>query len=87
KHLIVSHHGAPEFGSPEPPKTIEAVVLHYIDELDSKINAIREFMAKEAPSQAWTSYHRILGRHFYRGRPHPAPETGNGENTESGRTD
>jgi 3'-5' exoribonuclease len=67
KHMIVSHHGDPAFGALEPPKTVEAVVLHYIDDLDSKINAVREFMAKEDPSQAWTSYHRILGRHFYMG--------------------
>ena len=67
KHMIVSHHGEPAFGAPEPPKTIEAVVLHYIDDLDSKINAVREFMAKEDPSQTWTSYHRLLGRHFYMG--------------------
>jgi 3'-5' exoribonuclease len=68
KHMIVSHHGEPAFGALEPPKTIEAVVLHFIDDLDSKINAVREFMAKEDPGQAWTSYHRILGRHFYMGR-------------------
>ncbi len=67
KHMIVSHHGEPAFGALEPPKTVEAVVLHYIDDLDSKINAVREFMAKEDPDQAWTSFHRILGRHFYRG--------------------
>ncbi|PID39817.1 MAG: HD family phosphohydrolase, partial [Proteobacteria bacterium] len=34
KHMIVSHHGAREFGSPEPPKTIEAVLLNYIDDLN-----------------------------------------------------
>ena len=68
KHLIVSHHGTQEFGSPEPPKTIEAVVLHYIDEIDSKVNGIRNFMAKEDPNENWTSYHRILGRHFYKGK-------------------
>jgi 3'-5' exoribonuclease len=67
KHMIVSHHGDPAFGALEPPKTVEAVVLHYIDDLDSKINAVREFMAKEDPEQPWTSYHRLLGRHFYRG--------------------
>ena len=68
KHLIVSHHGTQEFGSPEPPKTIEAVVLHYIDEIDSKVNGIRDFMAKEDPNENWTSYHRIHGRHFYKGK-------------------
>ena len=73
KHMIVSHHGEPAFGALEPPKTVEAVVLHYIDDLDSKINAVREFMAKEDPDQAWTSFHRLLGRHFYRGTPEATP--------------
>ena len=68
KHMIVSHHGTREFGSPEPPKTIEAVILNYIDEIDSKINGIREFMAKEDPNEPWTSYHRLLERHFYKGK-------------------
>jgi 3'-5' exoribonuclease len=67
KHMLVSHHGEPAFGALELPKTIEAVALHFIDDLDSKINAVREFMAKEDPDQTWTSYHRILGRHFYMG--------------------
>ncbi len=68
KHMIISHHGAREFGSPEPPKTIEAVLLNYIDEIDSRINGIREFMASDDPNATWTSYHRLLGRHFYKGR-------------------
>jgi len=68
KHMIVSHHGMREFGSPEPPKTIEALLLHYIDEMDSKVNGIRSFMADEDPGETWTSYHRLLARHFYRGR-------------------
>jgi 3'-5' exoribonuclease len=68
KHMIVSHHGAREFGSPEPPKIIEAVLLNYIDEIDSKVNGIRDFMASEDADEAWTSYHRILERHFYKGK-------------------
>jgi len=68
RHMIVSHHGTREFGSPEPPKTIEAVLLNYIDEIDAKVNGIRDFMATEDPNESWTSYHRLLGRHFYRGK-------------------
>lgn len=68
KHMIVSHHGAREFGSPEPPKTIEAVLLHFIDEIDSKINGIREFMASDDSDENWTGYHRLLERHFYKGK-------------------
>jgi len=68
KHLVVSHHGSREFGSPELPKTIEAVLLNYIDEIDSKVNGIRSFMATEGAAESWTSYHRLLGRHFYIGK-------------------
>ena len=68
KHMIVSHHGTREFGSPEPPKTIEAVLLNYIDEIDSKVNGIRDFISSEDPNETWTSYHRILGRYFYMGK-------------------
>ena len=68
KHMIISHHGVREFGSPEPPKTIEAVLLNYIDEIDSKVNCIREFIATEDPNETWTSYHKLLERHFYIGK-------------------
>lgn len=67
KHLIISHHGSREFGSPEVPKTIEGVLLHYIDEIDSKVNAIRDFMASNTTASPWTAYHRLLGRHFFNG--------------------
>jgi len=67
KHIIVSHHGSREFGSPEPPKTIEAVLVNYIDEIDSKINGIREFMGSEESTENWTSFHRLWGRHFFIG--------------------
>ncbi len=67
KHMIVSHHGAREFGSPEPPKTIEAVLLNYIDEIDSRVNSIREYVAQDQSDGRWTPYHRLLERHFYKG--------------------
>ncbi len=67
KHMVVSHHGSQEFGSPEPPKTIEAVLLNYIDEIDSRVNSIREYVAKDPSEGTWTPYHRLLERHFYKG--------------------
>jgi len=67
KHMIISHHGSRDFGSPEPPKTLEAVLLNYIDEIDSKVNGIRDFMASEAANEPWTSYHKVFGRFFYKG--------------------
>ncbi len=66
KHMVVSHHGNREFGSPEPPKTLEAVLLNYLDEIDSKINGIRNFMDKQDTDEDWTTFHRLLERHFYR---------------------
>jgi 3'-5' exoribonuclease len=67
KHMILSHHGQYEFGSPKRPKTIEATVLNYLDDLDSKINGIRTHMRKELANQSrWTGYHRLYDRYFYK---------------------
>ena len=68
KHLIVSHHGSRAFGSPEPPKTLEAVLLNAIDDMDAKMNGIREFIMQQDPDESWTPYHRLLERHFYIGK-------------------
>ncbi|MEA5113579.1 MAG: HD domain-containing protein [Geobacteraceae bacterium] len=78
KHMILAHHGQYEYGSPKRPKTIEATVLNYLDDLDSKINGIRTHMRKETASQArWTAYHRLYDRYFYKDNrcedPLPAP--------------
>lgn len=67
KHMLLSHHGQYEFGSPKRPKTVEATILNYLDDLDSKINGIRTHIRKEAVSQSrWTSYHRLYDRYFYK---------------------
>ncbi|MGD8513942.1 MAG: HD domain-containing protein [Deltaproteobacteria bacterium] len=68
KHLIVSHHGIRDFGSPEPPKTLEAIILNYLDELDAKVTAVRTFMEADDPEAPWTSYHRVLERYFFKGK-------------------
>ncbi len=68
KHLLLSHHGQYEFGSPKRPKFLEAVVLNFIDDLDSKINGIQTHINKETESESsWTSYHRLYDRYFYKG--------------------
>ncbi len=68
KHLLLSHHGQYEFGSPKRPKFLEAVVLNFIDDLDSKINGIQTHIDKEPQSESsWTSYHRLYDRYFYKG--------------------
>ena len=75
KHLLISHHGERAYGSPEPPKTLEAVLLNYLDEIDAKINGIREFMENHTTDGAWTSYNRPLERFFYSGTAVPDPGT------------
>jgi 3'-5' exoribonuclease len=62
----VSHHGQYEFGSPKLPQTVEAMILHYLDDLDGKIQSIQYLMEKE-PGARWTSFHRAYGRSFFRG--------------------
>jgi 3'-5' exoribonuclease len=65
KHMLVSHHGAYEFGSPKLPQTLEAVILHSLDDLDGKIQAIQNLANKE-PGSKWTAFHRAYGRSFFR---------------------
>jgi 3'-5' exoribonuclease len=63
EHLIISHHGHYEFGSPKLPMFPEALVLHYLDDLDSKMESMRAHFEREAGSEtAWTSYNASLGR-------------------------
>jgi 3'-5' exoribonuclease len=63
EHLIISHHGQYEFGSPKLPMFPEAVMLHYLDDLDSKMEAMRAHFERGADSNgAWTSYNSSLGR-------------------------
>lgn len=69
KHLVVSHHGSRAFGAPEPPKTLEAVLLNYLDEIDAKINGIRDFMRSQDPDADWTGFYAPLERFFYKGAP------------------
>jgi 3'-5' exoribonuclease len=63
EHLIISHHGQYEFGSPKLPMFPEALVLHYLDDLDSKMESMRAHFEREASSDGfWTSYNASLGR-------------------------
>jgi 3'-5' exoribonuclease len=63
EHLIISHHGEYEFGSPKLPMFPEALLLHYMDDLDSKMEAMRAQFEREADLESpWTSYNPSLGR-------------------------
>ena len=66
EHLIVSHHGHKEFGAPVEPMTIEAMILSAADDLDAKINQVRQALAEDGEGE-FTAYHSRLGRVLWRG--------------------
>lgn len=69
QHMVVSHHGRLEFGAPVTPRFREAVMLHYLDDLDSKMGAMRaELAAAEAAGKPgeWTDWNRALERPLLR---------------------
>jgi len=66
KHLILSHHGSHEFGSPQLPQFREAVVLHYLDDMDSKMAAMRATLEGEGGQGEWTERNPSLRRNLLR---------------------
>jgi 3'-5' exoribonuclease len=75
EHLIISHHGEYEFGSPKLPMFPEALLLHYMDDLDSKMEAMRAHFEREAESEGpWTSYNASLGRPLLNSAKFVAPK-------------
>ena len=68
KHMILSHHGEYEFGSPKRPKFLEAFVLHLIDDLDAKMNGISRIISKDSRDGAWTEFNRMFERYLLKER-------------------
>ena len=69
RHIILSHHGEFEFGSPKRPKTLEALVVHFMDDLDAKLNGFQSFINdSNNPDSDWTVYNRFFERFLYKGR-------------------
>ena len=71
EHLIVSHHGSREHGSPVEPRTIEAFILSMVDELDTRINQVRRAIREDSSSDEFTAWHKRLARVFYKGPQQP----------------
>ena len=71
KHLILSHHGRLDYGSPVTPRTPEAMLLHQIDMIDSRMAMCAAAIARHAgPTHGpdrWTDYHRALETRIYLG--------------------
>ncbi|MBN2061826.1 MAG: HD domain-containing protein [Deltaproteobacteria bacterium] len=66
-HLILSHHGEYDFGSPKRPKFPEAFALHLIDDMDAKINGLTRFMEQDRREGSWTEYNRMFERYLLKG--------------------
>jgi 3'-5' exoribonuclease len=64
QHLLISHHGQYEFGSPKLPMIREAMVFHYLDDMDSKMAAVRAALVTESGDEEWSAYSAALGRKF-----------------------
>jgi 3'-5' exoribonuclease len=70
KHMILSHHGTLEFGSPKIPMTPEAMLLHSIDMMDTRMHMVLRDLKEDKNNQtAWTPYNVTLQRRFYKGGP------------------
>ncbi len=67
KHIMLSHHGEYEFGSPKRPKIQEAIIIHYLDDLSAKINNFQATLAKENVAEGdWSSFSKMHDRYLYR---------------------
>jgi len=67
-HIVLSHHGRLEYGSPVLPKTPEALLVHYLDDLDGKLEAMFRSIRDDAGEGAWTPFSRTMDRMVYKVR-------------------
>jgi 3'-5' exoribonuclease len=68
KHMILSHHGSYEYGSPRLPMTPEAIALHHLDNLDAKVHSFtRDIREDRNTTSAWTPYNQSLQRRLFKG--------------------
>jgi 3'-5' exoribonuclease len=69
EHLVVSHHGSRDRGSPVEPKSVEAFILSAVDDLDARLHQVRQASRESGADPAFTPWHKRLGRVLYRGAP------------------
>ncbi len=66
KHVLLAHHGELEYGSPKEPQMLEAIIVHMVDDLDSKVNTISRWIEQDQSLGSWTQLHRSMNRYFYK---------------------
>jgi len=75
KHMMLSHHGEYEFGSPKRPKIQEAIIINYLDDLSAKINNFQATLQREKIAEGeWSSFSKMHDRYLYRPAPYPGGE-------------
>ncbi len=67
-HIILSHHGSFEFGSPKLPATAEAFMVYYLDDLDAKMDQVTSAINGELSESNWTAWQNALQTRLYRKR-------------------
>ena len=77
RHIILSHHGRLEFGSPKRPQTVEALVVHRADDLDGQLGNVRSAFAI-TPEGSWTAFLPPQDGAFFHGWPSGEPKQGDG---------
>jgi 3'-5' exoribonuclease len=75
-HTIVSHHGSLDRGSPRPPMTLEATIVHLLDQLDSQAQGVEQVVQRTADESGWSEHVKLLDRFFFRGAPGTNPDAG-----------
>lgn len=69
KHMVISHQGTYEWGSPKMPQTLEAIILHHLDDLSAKVNIVRKVFEKETREKGdFSGFNKALGRYLYKSR-------------------
>jgi 3'-5' exoribonuclease len=86
KHIMLSHHGEYEYGSPKRPKIQEAIIINYLDDLSAKINNFQSTLKKEKVAAGeWTGFSKMHDRYLYRQMPYADP-AGEAEEVEEKRS-
>ncbi len=78
-HIILSHHGQKEYGAPKRPKVLEAIIIHFLEDLDAKVNIFQRVVNSETSkrsSSIWTERDWVFDRPLFKGLPTAEENTG-----------
>jgi len=73
EHLVIAHQRLPEWGSPKPPMTPEALLVHYADDTDAKFHMMYAILRDDTNPGPLTARRNVLGQHVFRGQPAQNP--------------